>query len=158
VFGRHKELFEAQGNPRPVDYLQGACLMLRSEWLTRIGPLDERFFMYFEETDWCFRLNKAGGRVFLVPDAVVTHFGGGEVGHYDDRRVVHYHRSLLLFFKKHHSLRRRMALRVVVLLRSVVRLIAWSIVALFSSPLRTRATSAIRGYTRAIVMVFRRNP
>jgi hypothetical protein len=59
-----------------VDYVKGACfLMRRTAWLD-VGPLDESFFLYFEETDWCLRARRRGWEVLLCPGVAVTHFEG----------------------------------------------------------------------------------
>jgi N-acetylglucosaminyl-diphospho-decaprenol L-rhamnosyltransferase len=67
-----------RGSPREgtVGWLSGACLMLRREAFTAIGGFDERFFMYFEDTDLCERLGKAGWDVIYAPSSTVVHHGG----------------------------------------------------------------------------------
>lgn len=62
-----------------VDQVTGACLMVRREALEQVGPLDERFFMFYEEVDWCKRLHDAGWRIYYVPEARVTHHWMGAV-------------------------------------------------------------------------------
>ena len=150
IFGRHKELFEDTSKPRAVDYVQGACLMVLCEAIEKVGALDEQFFMYFEETDWCYRMTQAGGRVYCCPDAKVVHYGGGEMGHYDERRILHYHRSLLLFYRKHYSSVDLLGVRCVLILRSVVRILVWTIVGVVKPALRTSAASSVRGYVRTL--------
>jgi GT2 family glycosyltransferase len=59
--------------PRDVDYVTGCAILARRELVERIGALDERFFIYFEETEWCARARTAGYRVVHVPDAVMWH-------------------------------------------------------------------------------------
>lgn len=146
VFGRHKELFEEMSGPRAVDYVQGACLIVRREVFEKLGGLDETFFMYFEETDWCYRMKKQGGEVYLVPGAEVTHLGGGDIGHYDKRRLVYYHQSLLLFYRKHYSWPSSLMVRGIILLRSFIRIIVWTAVAIRKPGVRSSALSSIRGY------------
>ena len=58
---------------RPVDWVIGACMMVRREALRDIGPMDERFFLYFEDVDWCYRTWQAGHRVYYVPESVMCH-------------------------------------------------------------------------------------
>ncbi|MBN2184099.1 MAG: glycosyltransferase [Candidatus Krumholzibacteriota bacterium] len=58
---------------RKVDWLIGACLMVRREAIRKVGKMDERFFLYFEDTDWCFRMNQHGWGVFYLPSSVMTH-------------------------------------------------------------------------------------
>ncbi len=58
---------------RKVDWLIGACLMVRREAVRKVGKMDERFFLYFEDTDWCFRMHHHGWGVYYVPDSVMIH-------------------------------------------------------------------------------------
>ena len=59
-----------------VDFVLGAALMLRGEAICQVGLLDDDYFMYCEEMDWCLRLAEAGWRVFALPTAHITHFEG----------------------------------------------------------------------------------
>ena len=89
--------------PRTVDWLSGACLMARAELLAEIGGLDERFYMYCEDMDWCRRAWDAGWQVRYQPEAVVTHL----IGRSSDQRpvpmVVEHHRSMWRYVRKHHG-------------------------------------------------------
>ena len=60
-------------SPRPVDWVLGGCLLVRTEAMQRTGPMDERFFLYFEDVDWCFRMWQAGFEVQYTPDARFIH-------------------------------------------------------------------------------------
>jgi GT2 family glycosyltransferase len=150
LFGSHTERYRDPAVSRPVDYVQGSCLMVRRDGIRQVGLLDEGFFMYFEETDWCFRMKQAGGEVCYVPTDPVIHFGGGEFGHYDERRLVHYHESLLRFYGKHYGFLRELAARAILLVRSLIRTFVWGIVWLVSSGRRATALSSVRGYLRVM--------
>lgn len=63
-------------SPFAADWIGGACLLLRKSAVAAIGPLDDGFFLYGEETEWCHRAKKAGGNVLVAPNVTVTHFGG----------------------------------------------------------------------------------
>lgn len=86
-----------------VDWLVGACLLLRREALEEVGTLDERFFMYSEELDWCYRANKAGWEVVYLPTARVVHHVGKSSEQVLPVRHAQFQRSKVLFFKKHHG-------------------------------------------------------
>lgn len=60
--------------PQAVDWLFGACLMVRKSAISQVGLLDENYFMYFEDLDWCRRFNQANWQVHYVPTAQVIHF------------------------------------------------------------------------------------
>jgi GT2 family glycosyltransferase len=155
LFGRHKELYEDTGRVRDVDYLQGSCLMVRADAIGKVGDLDEQFFMYFEETDWCYRMKRAGGKVVYCPAAAIVHFGGGETGHFDEPRLVYYHRSLVLFYRKHYSTGKLVILRPLLVIRSLLRLGIWCAVAAVRPTLRRAAVSSVKGYTTTLVELFR---
>ena len=91
------------GPPQDVDWLSGACLLLRRETYAALGGLDERFFLYFEDADLCRRARAAGGRVVIVPEARVSHALGASA--FRDRRacVLHFHESRRLFLRKHYT-------------------------------------------------------
>ena len=80
VNGRYPRQRYATGQAFDVDFVLGACMLIRGEALRAIGPLDEGFFMYCEEIDWCKRAAEAGWRRLCVPAASVLHHGGGASG------------------------------------------------------------------------------
>lgn len=88
---------------RPVDYVTGACFLIRREALDAVGNLDERFFMYFEETDWCYRAQAAGWEVWYCAEAEVMHLEGrsaGQAGGFGQRQ---FQQSYRLFVAKHYG-------------------------------------------------------
>src|SRR5690606_37493759 len=66
---------------RPVDWVQGSCLVARRETLDKIGLLDERFFLYFTDVDWCRRCWEHGWQVFYYADARAIHYYNRESAH-----------------------------------------------------------------------------
>ncbi len=97
--------------PQPVDWLVGACLLVRRSVLDEVGGFDERFFMYSEEMDLCYRLRQAGYEVWYVPEAEVVHLEGASSRQDLFRRNVNFHESRYRFFAKHHGLPSALALR-----------------------------------------------
>ncbi len=88
------------GSPTPVDWVSGACMTIRRETIERIGPLDERFFMYFEDADLCRRAREAGIAVYYVPDITVVHQAGGSTRS-RPRAIWRLHKSAFLYHRKH---------------------------------------------------------
>lgn len=74
----------------PVDWLAGASVMIRTEVLEKVGLFDEGFFLYFEETDLCFRAAEAGWQTHFVRESRVTHVGSASTGMKDWARVPGY--------------------------------------------------------------------
>jgi GT2 family glycosyltransferase len=85
---------------RDADYLMGACMLVRRAAVDEVGGLDERFFLFNEETDWCYRFRQAGWSVVFYPAAEVFHVGGSAHGGLFFRELV---RGQLLFLQKHHG-------------------------------------------------------
>jgi GT2 family glycosyltransferase len=70
----------AHDEPRAVDWAMGSCLLVRREAVDEVGGFDESFFMFSEETDWCWRFRAAGWQVWFCPDAEFVHVGGASHG------------------------------------------------------------------------------
>lgn len=90
--------------PVVVDWLAGASVMMRQDSLDRIGLFDEVFFLYFEETDLCLRLNRAGWQVHYLPQSRVMHIGSVSTGMKKWARVPEYwFNSRWHYFQKNHG-------------------------------------------------------
>jgi GT2 family glycosyltransferase len=89
--------------PRDVDWVAGCAMWFRAETLRAVGLLDEAFFAYHEEVDWCARARRDGWRVVYWPDAVVTHTGRGSHGSARSIAIRKYFaaRNTILFARKH---------------------------------------------------------
>jgi len=88
--------------PRAVDYVVGCSMLVRRKFVERVGLLDETFFAYFEEIDWCLRGRKLGFDVLYVPTAIVYHKGGASTGGMASPTVLYYHtRNWIYFMRKH---------------------------------------------------------
>lgn len=85
-----------------VDWISGACMMVRREAIDQVGLLDEDYFMYFEDNDWCLRMRNHGWSIYYVPDYEVIHLGGQSSKQSLKARAAYY-KSLKLFYKKHYS-------------------------------------------------------
>ncbi|HZK82787.1 MAG TPA: glycosyltransferase family 2 protein [Humisphaera sp.] len=112
--------------PREVDWVVGACMMVRREAYASVGGFDERFFMYAEETDWQCRIRVAGWRVHFTPDAQVIHLGGGSVAGADSPANEHFFQSLDRYELKHHGVIGWISLRLAMVVGSTMRAILWA--------------------------------
>jgi GT2 family glycosyltransferase len=86
-----------------VDWLVGACLLLRREVIDQIGGFDEGFFMYSEELDLCRRAASVGWQVIYLPEAVVTHHEGRSSEQVVAARHVRFHASRIRYVRKYHG-------------------------------------------------------
>ncbi len=89
--------------PVQVDSVIGACMAVRREAIERVGLLDEDYFLFLEETDWCYRMKKAGWKIYHVPQAEVYHFQGKSAEAEKKKAKVEYYRSRYHFFKKNRG-------------------------------------------------------
>jgi len=86
--------------PREVDAVIGACMMFRRDLVGKIGPLDEGYFLFLEETDWSLRARRAGWRIMLVPKATAVHILGATRQLVRVRARIEYTRSLFRYFRR----------------------------------------------------------
>jgi GT2 family glycosyltransferase len=83
-----------------VDVVSGACLMVRRDVMERVGMLDERFYMFYEEYEWCWRMRRAGWVVYYVADSRVTHHWMGAVKQRSRAMTAQLYRSQWLYYRK----------------------------------------------------------
>ncbi|OGE87917.1 MAG: hypothetical protein A3J07_00160 [Candidatus Doudnabacteria bacterium RIFCSPLOWO2_02_FULL_49_13] len=86
-----------------VDSVVGAYLLIRKSVIDRIGLLDERFFMYGEDLDWCWRAKAAGFKVMYYPKAELTHYLYGSARFVKFRSVAWAHEAMKIFYRKHYA-------------------------------------------------------
>ncbi len=91
--------------PGDVDWLNGACIMVRREVIDQVGLMDEAFApVYVEETDWCKRIHDAGWRVVHYPEAVITHLRGVTIGAQPSiAMTLSLYANKIYYFRKHHG-------------------------------------------------------
>jgi GT2 family glycosyltransferase len=103
---------------READFVMGAVMIARRTAIDEVGLLDEDFFLFSEETDWCYRFRGAGWQVLFTPDAEFAHVAGAVHGGRMFRENV---RGNLRFIAKHHGLRAAARARWVILAGCVLR-------------------------------------
>lgn len=125
LFGRHKLSHVDRTVVHEVDWTMGACLCVPHVVLEKIGGFDERFFLFFEDTDLCWRIRSAGYAIFFLPTARVVHFGGGGPEHYTAPKILAYHQSLFVFARKYFRRQQQQWLWLLVWVRTLIRLGGW---------------------------------
>ncbi|MFO7537324.1 MAG: glycosyltransferase family 2 protein [Chloroflexota bacterium] len=86
-----------------VDWVTGACLLVRREVVAQVGGLDEAYFMYSEELDWCYRIKAAGWQIIYLPTAQVIHHVGKSSEQAVTARHINFQRAKLRYFYKYHG-------------------------------------------------------
>ena len=117
--------FASWGNniPRRVEVIKGACLFLRRAALNQTGLLDERYFMYTEEMDLCYRLAQAGWQLWYVPWTFVIHHGGASSIKTADEMYVQLYRSKVLFHRKIGGRKRALYFKILLMLAYLPRVL-----------------------------------
>jgi GT2 family glycosyltransferase len=90
--------------PRFPDWVSGACLLVRRAAAEAVGLLDERYFMYAEDVDFCAAIRVHGGRIRFTPDVTIVHRRGRSAAFARDATSAAYRRSQIAFYEKHHPL------------------------------------------------------
>ncbi|MFY9345856.1 MAG: glycosyltransferase family 2 protein [Planctomycetota bacterium] len=125
-----------------VDCVSGCVFLIRASVLAGVGGFDERFFMYFEEADFCERVRQGGHRVRWLPDASFVHAGGLSAQQSAVRTFVAFRESCLLYHAAWHGRLATEWVRACLCLGMVLRLVAWCLLALLGRPHRVRLYAA----------------
>jgi N-acetylglucosaminyl-diphospho-decaprenol L-rhamnosyltransferase len=130
--------------PHPVDWVAGAALLVRREVADHIGPLDTGYFLFSEETDWCWRMGRAGWPVWYVPDIRVVHHAGASSRQQSARNYGVLYRSKLRFFSQHYGRLATWALQLAFIAIGVLRWALWQVRARLSSSIEAKARYRLR--------------
>jgi GT2 family glycosyltransferase len=99
--GSRVRYFDRHLSTQRVDFVTGACMMVKGSVVDEVGLLDESFFIYFEEIDWCYRMREAGWFTYFVPSARALHHIGQSSRQVSRRSFLEMHRSRLHYYRKH---------------------------------------------------------
>jgi hypothetical protein len=88
--------------PFPIDHPLGACMLVRGCTIAQVGLLDENYFMYSEEIEWCWRIRQAGWAIWQQPHAQVVHVGGAATQQFRRQMLIELYRSRIRFFQQHY--------------------------------------------------------
>lgn len=128
-------LLSNKGIPKEVEVVSGACLMVKRNLFEKIDKFTPEYFMYAEEIDICYKVKKAGYKVYYISVAQVVHYGGGSSKKHDnDLGVVLMRESIFKFFKMRKGKLSATCYRFSMLIASIIRLIM--IGALLSLPFK----------------------
>jgi N-acetylglucosaminyl-diphospho-decaprenol L-rhamnosyltransferase len=121
---RHYYIADRPDNEiQEVDWVTGACLLVRREAIEEVGLLDKDFFMYSEELDWCRRAKERGWKTVYLPTARVIHHGGQSSEQVKSFQHIQFQRSKIRYFRKHHGSWQAEILRLFILVAYLYQLI-----------------------------------
>lgn len=149
-FGRERMTWWDRNDTREVDVVTGCFMLVRREAIDQVGPMDERFFMYAEETDWCYRFKKSGWQIMFTPAAEIVHLGGQSTAKRPVAMIIQLRLSILKFVRKHSGWAVQLIARFLTALFFAVRLPVWFAM-VFRSRRRSEATIKMQAYSAGIV-------
>ena len=110
---------------KETGWMSSACLLVRRAALDQIGLLDESYFIYGDEADLQYRLNKSGWKVVFLPNSSIIHFGGRSMDRWKRRKMVY--RGKMMFYKKNYGFFSTLLLRLMFFVMSLLKLLVWCV-------------------------------
>lgn len=102
-FGQYNLTYLDENETYEVDSVVGAFMMVRREAIEQVGMLDEDYFMYGEDIDWCYRIKQSGWKVVYYHEAVIFHYKGASGGKKNPAIIREFYRAMQLFYEKHYK-------------------------------------------------------
>ncbi|MFZ4619006.1 MAG: glycosyltransferase [Bacteroidota bacterium] len=103
LFARYNLTYLDPDDTYEVDAVSGSFMMVTRDVYAKIGGLDETFFMYGEDLDWCFRVQQSGWKVYYVPTTSIIHYKGESTKRSDIDELKVFYNAMRLFVRKHHT-------------------------------------------------------
>lgn len=153
-FGRERMTWWDKDEPREVDVISGCFMLVRREAIEQVGVMDESFFMYAEETDWCYRFKHAGWSNLYTPAAQIVHLGGQSTAKVSAAMTVQLRLSILRFIGKHRSPATYWICSLLVSLFFMLRVPVWLCVWAFIGKDRSQSRAKLQAYLSGAIRVF----
>ena len=103
LFGKYNLTYLETDKTYEVDSVSGSFMMVRRKVYQQVGGLDEEFFMYGEDLDWCFRIQHSGWKIFYVPSTSIIHYKGESTRRSSLNEIRTFYEAMHLFVEKHHG-------------------------------------------------------
>lgn len=126
-WGRERYSWWDYRSIRLVEVVAGCYMLTRRQAIDIVGNMDESYFMYGEEMDWCWRFQRAGWKILYYPDARIIHYGGMSAAQNPVGMSIELQKSFLRFIEKRQGRAGRLAARGLLFLAWLIRLLYWSI-------------------------------
>jgi GT2 family glycosyltransferase len=103
-FGRYNLTYLDEDETYEVDCVVGAFMLVRQKTIEEVGLLDETFFMYGEDIDWCYRIKAANWKIIYFSDAKIIHYKGASYSKKQNKRLTYeFYRAMYIFYNKHYK-------------------------------------------------------
>lgn len=122
LFGKYGMTYWDFDDIREVDVILGAFMLVRATAMDEVGLMDERYFMYSEEVDWCYRFREKGWRIYFYPHVEAVHLGGGSTRQVRAGMLIRLYGSRIEFFRKHHGRMSARLLKLVIGFNCLLRI------------------------------------
>ncbi|OPX90608.1 MAG: N-acetylglucosaminyl-diphospho-decaprenol L-rhamnosyltransferase [Pelotomaculum sp. PtaB.Bin104] len=142
-FGREQMSWWDRNDVRQVDVVTGCFMLVRREAIEQVGLMDEDYFMYAEETDWCWRFKRAGWNNLFYPDSQIIHLGGQSSKQVRVAMIVQLRRAILQFIRKNYGALQYYLGSILVLIFYMVRIPYWLFLAVLTKERRRAVDMAI---------------
>lgn len=152
-FGRERMTWWDRQDVREVEVVTGCFMLVRKEAIDQVGMMDEGFFMYAEEADWCYRFKKAGWKRFFLPSAQIIHLGAQSSKQVKVPMMIQLRKAILQFIEKNYGSFHQRVARILVCLFFLLRIPFWIVVAGLTSR-RQRALDMARAYWKGSWTIF----
>jgi len=124
LFCGDRLLFESPDRAKKADWVMGSAFLVKRKAVEKVGGLDEKFFMYIEDQEWCYRFKKAGFEVWFYPEAEIYHFVRGSSPEGKQKAIWWIYEGLIYFYQKHFAPWQLRVLRLMLLTKASA---TWSV-------------------------------
>jgi len=145
-FGRERMTRWNRNSVSEVDVVTGCFMLVRREAIEQIGLMDERFFVYGEETDWCYRFKKNGWKIMFTPDGQIIHYGGQTTRQMARKFRLQVLGSQLIFMKLHRGKLSFLLARLLTALSLFIRVPYWLVTAVLHKSERRKSMETAGTY------------
>jgi GT2 family glycosyltransferase len=116
-FNQYHQSHLDENKDYPIDCLVGAFMLVRKEAIDQVGLLDETFFMYGEDIDWCYRIKEAGWEIYYYPHTSIIHYKGGSTNKKKPTKIIYeFYRAMHVFHRKHYQKKYFFGINVIIYL------------------------------------------
>ncbi len=149
-FGRARMTWWKRDNVREVEVVTGCFMLVRREAVDRVGVMDDSFFMYGEETDWCYRFRKAGWKVLFAPCGEIIHLGGASSRRAAGEMNLQLKAGVLQFMHKHATRMQYVSACLLMGLFLILRIPFWFVRGIVCNRDRRRSWSHVVAYAKGL--------
>jgi len=151
IIGNYRMTNWDHNSIREVDWVSGACMMVRRETIDEVGLLDESIFMYAEDIDWCYRIKNAGWKICYLPQAKVIHYQSEIAKINLASMLLNSYGGLYHFFRKHYGRQAAVIFRWLVINGMIIRIVI-RFFQYITGYRRERTKQLVGAYGRVLVM------